>query len=247
MIFDREPGDWNELQTMVAQAFIETGFDAQVSVEVPLVRGKKEIDVLVREVINKITTLVFVECKYWNSAVPQEIVHGFRTVVADGGAHKGYIIAKTGFQSGAHEVRDKTNVEILTWEQFNKLYFSRWQKVADEKLARRAKRMIDFRDSPYGPKEEDRTYRLTETQRLSWIDIFRAGESFAGLGLGKILFKLDQGPYEVVYPEPDPSRVEFEDMFWKIKSHREFYDYMDPKFDEFMRRIDEWKAEYEQS
>jgi hypothetical protein len=46
MIFDREPTDWKELQAMVAQAFIEMGFDAKVSVKVQLVRGKKEMQSL---------------------------------------------------------------------------------------------------------------------------------------------------------------------------------------------------------
>jgi hypothetical protein len=33
------------------------------------------------------------ECKYWRSAVPQAVIHGFRTVVGDIGANKGYAIA----------------------------------------------------------------------------------------------------------------------------------------------------------
>lgn len=238
MIFDREPGDWKELQSMVAQAFREMNFDAQVGVEVPLVRGKKEIDVLVREEIDRITTLVFIECKFWNSAVPQEIVHGFRTVVADGGAHKGYIIAKTGFQSGAYAVSDKTNVEVLTWEEFNKLYFPRWQKAANDRMSGYGRRIVDFRDQPL---------HMTGSQSKAWHAIFQDGLRWGGLGLEQVLFKLDNGPYTVTYPEPDSSMVEIEDFFWQIKTHREFYDYMIPRLERFVRRIDEWKADYEPS
>ncbi len=236
MIFDREPGDWKELQTMVAQAFCEMNFDARVSVEVPLVRGKKEIDVLVREEIDRITTLVFIECKFWNSAVPQEIVHGFRTVVADGGAHKGYIIAKTGFQSGAYEVSDKTNVEVLTWEEFNKLYFPRWQRAANDRITSHDLQFQKFREQPL---------RMTETQSKAWHAIFQDGLRLTGNGFGRVLYKLDNGPYQMTYPEPDPSMVEIEDFFWQIKTHREFYDYMVPRLERFARRMDEWTADYE--
>jgi hypothetical protein len=250
MIFDREPADWKELQTMVAQAFREMGFDAQVGIEVPLVRGKKEIDVFVQEMIDKILTLLFIECKFWNSDVPQEIVHGFRTVVADGGAHKGYIIAKKGFQSGAYDVSEKTNVEVLTWDQFNKLYFSRWQKATQASLAAKANRLIAFRNYPYGPMVDEEIHNLTPDQHHAWAEIVASGLGFAVLGLRDILFELDGGPVRIIHPAVDINSHTVEtvkNMFWTVKTHREWYDYMDRKLDEFMLRIDQWHANYKKT
>ena len=48
-IFDREPADWAELQAMVGQLFAEVGCTVTVGETVTLVRGQKEIDVLVRD------------------------------------------------------------------------------------------------------------------------------------------------------------------------------------------------------
>lgn len=49
MIFDREPTDWSDLQNLVAQMFREAGCEVAIGQEVALVRGKKAIDVLVRD------------------------------------------------------------------------------------------------------------------------------------------------------------------------------------------------------
>src|SRR5213080_4807970 len=33
------------------------------------------------------------ECKFWTRPVPQEVVHAFRTVISDAGAHRGFVIS----------------------------------------------------------------------------------------------------------------------------------------------------------
>jgi hypothetical protein len=100
MIFDKPPATWEELQSLVHQTFVEMGCEAESPKTVKLVRGQKAVDVWVRDVREGILTLYFIECKYWATNVPQNEAHAFRTVVADGGAHKGIIITQTGFQSG---------------------------------------------------------------------------------------------------------------------------------------------------
>lgn len=97
-------------------------------------------------------------------------------------------------------------------------------------------RIRDFREQPL---------RMAEAQSKAWHAIFKDGLSLGGLAFERVLFKLDSGPYTVTYPEPDSSMVEIEDFFWKIETHREFYDDMIPRLESFVRRIDEWKAEYE--
>jgi hypothetical protein len=94
-IFDHESADWRELQERVAQLFSEIGCD----------------------VIPRRTQLLSIcECKFWSKPVPQEVIHSFRTVLSDLGAHRGFIIARTGFQAGAREAVTKTNLDLLTFE-----------------------------------------------------------------------------------------------------------------------------------
>jgi hypothetical protein len=46
-------------------------------------------------------------------ADPQQIVHSFRTVMADTGAHRGHTISRAGFQSGAFEATANTNIDLV--------------------------------------------------------------------------------------------------------------------------------------
>lgn len=118
MISDELPNTWQNLQDRVAEILGQCGFDAKVEVPVNLVRGTVNVDVVAEEEIKGRINTIFCECKFWKNPVPQHVAHGFRTVVADAGANTGYIIAKTGFQSGAFEAAKNTNIKLVTWEEF---------------------------------------------------------------------------------------------------------------------------------
>ncbi|WP_432443884.1 restriction endonuclease [Pedobacter gandavensis] len=66
------------------------------------------------------------ECKYWTAAIPQDVIFGFRTKVNDIGANIGLIISSSKFQSGAISAIDRTNVSLLTWDEFQTQYFDTW-------------------------------------------------------------------------------------------------------------------------
>lgn len=97
-IFDRESDDWQALQNMTGQLFREIGCEVEISRRLENVRGAKEIDVYARDVSIVPPAQCLCECKFWRRAVPQEVVHAFRTVMADVGAHRGFIISRGGFQ-----------------------------------------------------------------------------------------------------------------------------------------------------
>lgn len=245
MIFDEEPATWAELQTMVCQAFLEMGCKAEVSKTVDLVRGRKEIDVYVREISDNITTLIFVECKYWETRVPQEIVHGYRTVVTDGGAHKGYIIAKEGFQKGSYDVSEMTNVEILTWAEFNEMYLPRWKKAIQRELEEKSKRIIEFRHFPYGPMVDEEIHKLTQAQHHEWMEIVAEGTEYAIVGRRDVVHELGTHEVKLIRMGFDPhSEPIDETAFWIVKTPREFYDAICPKLDALIARIEKWHADY---
>ncbi len=62
------------------------------------------------------------------SNIPQNVIHGFRTVVNDLGCNIGYIITIRNFQSGSIRSSEYTNVELLNWERFQELFFQNWNE-----------------------------------------------------------------------------------------------------------------------
>lgn len=61
---------------------------------------------------------IICECKYWNTAVPQEKVFAFSRVVGDSGASLGLLISRFGFQEGAINAARYSNIKLLSWPEF---------------------------------------------------------------------------------------------------------------------------------
>jgi hypothetical protein len=133
--------NWTALQERVKELFLEMGYQARSPYSIELAgRGKKEIDVLVEDPNASIVTKYVIECKWWNSSVPQDTVHAFHTVVIGCGANAGYIISKIGFQSGAREAARQTNIQLLTFEELQRAFGDEWfahqVEIVDGLLAR---------------------------------------------------------------------------------------------------------------
>lgn len=126
MITSTTPSSWQDLQQQSARILAECGFAVEVEKKVKLVRGQAEIDVYAEETLKGRKYIILCECKHWKAAVPQTVVHAFRSVMADVGAHKGYIISSSGFQSGSRDAAEMTNVELVTWDQFQNVFEASW-------------------------------------------------------------------------------------------------------------------------
>jgi hypothetical protein len=126
MITTNIPQHWQELQSETARILAESGFVVETEEVVETARGKVEIDVYGQENIQGRWFTTLCECKHWKAAVPQAIIHGFRTVVSDIGANKGYIISLAGFQTGAFSAAELTNIELVTWAQFRDAFETSW-------------------------------------------------------------------------------------------------------------------------
>lgn len=127
-VFNRQPNSWGELQDFVGKMFSECNFDTQISKKIELVRGFKEIDVYAQDLSSEYKPIILVECKYWDSLVKQETVHSFRTVVSDFGANIGFIVSKSGFQSGCYEAAKNTNIKLVSLDELQDVYHQRWRK-----------------------------------------------------------------------------------------------------------------------
>jgi restriction system protein len=126
MITAHQPGDWRDLQNSVARILRECGFTVEIEKKIPMVRGQAEIDVYAEESVKGRRHVLIGECKHWKARVPQQVVHAFRTLVADSGGNVGYIISSSGFQAGALTAAELTNVRLVTWEEFQLEFEEGW-------------------------------------------------------------------------------------------------------------------------
>lgn len=147
-IFDRDPRDWRELQTMTGQMFTEIGCEVEVGKKLEIVRGTKEIDVYARDSHAVPPAVYLCECKFWRRPVPQEVVHAFRTVILDAGAHRGFIISNAGFQQGAFEAARNTNTDLVTFKRLQEIFFDRWRVAMAERFVPYADRLFPYWDFP---------------------------------------------------------------------------------------------------
>ncbi len=109
---------WQEYQEEAAEFFRSLGLDAQVDASVEGSRTSHDVDVLVnfRHVGFEVTWLV--ECKFWKEPVSKLHVLGLRQIVSDVGADRGIILSEKGFQSGAIEAANLTNVQVTSLAEF---------------------------------------------------------------------------------------------------------------------------------
>ncbi|MEA4895364.1 MAG: restriction endonuclease [Oscillospiraceae bacterium] len=128
MIYKEDPKNWLELQEYVKKTFVNCGYSAESPKVIETARSEKlEIDVFV-EIEGVPKQRIICECKYWDTNIPQAVVHAFRMQANDSGANMGLLISKKGFQSGAIEAARFSNVKLLTWAEFEKMYEKMWYK-----------------------------------------------------------------------------------------------------------------------
>jgi hypothetical protein len=141
MIFMKYPEHWTELQTLTSQLFTELGCSCEVEKEIDIMRGTKKVDVYVEDPISNPAMIYLCECKHWTTRVPKEVVHSFRTVLTDAGGNRGFIISSAGFQSGAYEAAQNSNVELVTWKELQEIFAERWINTMQNKLSELGKQI----------------------------------------------------------------------------------------------------------
>lgn len=106
--------DWFDYQEEVAAFFRSLGFDAKTNVRVAGVRTNHDIDVLVKMFRAGFEITWVIECKHWKSKVSKLHVLGLRSIVQEIGADRGILLSEAGFQSGAIEAAQLTNVVVTS-------------------------------------------------------------------------------------------------------------------------------------
>ncbi|MNF56474.1 Restriction endonuclease [compost metagenome] len=108
---------WYEFQEQIAEHFRSLGASATTNVKIEGVRTSHDIDVLVITKFLGINLKWVIEAKYWNSKVPKEKVLALRSIVGEVGADRGFLISDKGFQKGAIEAAESTNIQLTTFNE----------------------------------------------------------------------------------------------------------------------------------
>jgi restriction system protein len=106
--------DWADYQERAADFFRSIGLDAKTNVSLKGVRTSHDIDVVVSSEHVGFDLLWVVECKHWNAPVSKLHVLALREIVSDLGADRGILLAESGYQRGALEAANLTNVQLTS-------------------------------------------------------------------------------------------------------------------------------------
>jgi hypothetical protein len=113
----RNEEDWFRFQEEIKVHFTSIGANASTNIRVRGVRTCHDVDVLVKTYFLGENITWIVEAKHWKKKVTKEKVLALRSIVDDIGADRGFIISSTGFQSGAIEAAENTNVTLKTFKE----------------------------------------------------------------------------------------------------------------------------------
>lgn len=113
--------EWFDYQERVAEFFRTRGAHTHTNVTLTGARSTHDVDVVVRTESVGFSLLWLVECKHWSKPVNKLHVLALRTIVQDVGADRGMILAENGFQSGARECADLTNVWLGTLTELSEI------------------------------------------------------------------------------------------------------------------------------
>lgn len=108
---------WKKYQEDAAAFFRSLGLEALTDETVEGVRTKHDIDLLVKSHHVGFDITWIVECKLWKTPVTKLHVLALREIVSDIGADRGIILSESGFQSGAEEAANLTNVQLTSLEE----------------------------------------------------------------------------------------------------------------------------------
>ncbi len=226
LITENVPESWEQLEKIVATILEESGMLVEHGVTLPLPRGKVDVDVYAEETVDGIVHRTICECKHWRASVPKSVVHSFRTVMAESGANRGYIISMNGFQAGAIEAVEATNIELVTFEEFQRAYFAKWIN----KRVWTVEQQLDGFHTYYEPIGRPGYSKLKNKEECAAYDAVWNRYFFAGLML------MPFSPYlRMVRPQPYPSlpfdcseldkrKILVPDDIRAVKGYREFFE-----------------------
>lgn len=178
MIFNK-PKDWKELQEYVNRIFINIGYESSIEKNTTTPRGNINIDVFAVDLDSINKDIYIIECKWWNTQIPQTVIHAFTTVMSETGGNFGFIITKKGIQSGAIKYLKSTNIKAITFSGFQKLYFTNWyNKYFRPTLVILSSDLLGYIE-PINNRRFKHLDQLNKIQRIRYFELLDKYENFS--------------------------------------------------------------------
>ncbi|MFC2019313.1 restriction endonuclease [Chloroflexota bacterium] len=108
---------WRDYQENAAKLFTQLGCNTEIDATVQGARAHHNIDVWVTFNRFGLEHKWVIECKLYNRRIPKEKVLVLQGVVNDVGADRGILIAESGYQYGAYDAAQSTNIDLLTLDE----------------------------------------------------------------------------------------------------------------------------------
>ncbi|MDR6760257.1 hypothetical protein J2Y38_000436 [Flavobacterium sp. 2755] len=143
-IYENEPKTWKDLQNKSAEILTVCGYTCKTEKEIITVREKINVDVYAEMNSHISRSIIICECKFWKKKVPKNVVHSFRTIIADYGANYGLIISKMGFQSGAFDAIKNSNIQLVNWPEFENTFRAEWIRKKLIAISKTTKPLYDY-------------------------------------------------------------------------------------------------------
>ena len=112
--------EWYTFQEAIKEYFLSLGLYAETNKTIKGIRTEHDIGIYVDFSFIGLKTIWLIEAKYWNQKIDKNTVSAFMHRVNETCADKGIIISKKGFQTGAFEAAENSNILLRTFEELNK-------------------------------------------------------------------------------------------------------------------------------
>lgn len=222
---------WKKYQEDAASYFRSLGLDASTDTTVSGVRTSHDIDVLVKSHHAGFDIMWIVECKHWKTPVSKLHVLALREIVADVGADRGILLSEAGFQSGAREAANLTNVQVTS--------ISEMLETASSSIY--AMRLRDLFDRVGICK--DRYWEIPKDERIKVGLRSDVGEhDYSGAGIVDMCADLLTRAFRGIYPFQSKTIQAFI-LFGKDKhfeSPKEVVDLVEEKISDLEAKLDDY-------
>ena len=159
---------------------------------------------------------ILCECKHWNKPVKQNVIHSFRSICSDIGAHYGLIISKKGFQCGANESREHTNIHLLSFTEFQAAFFQEWRQGIFMEFVKMDNSLLPI--FPGNPNFIDDT---ALQEKLRPVRLFEKYEIFFGARLYTSYF-IERGEFPIVIMDPRGNPTSLKEI--TVRSPRQYFE-----------------------
>ena len=126
MIYSKDPKNWQQLESWVANVFTDIGCDTSVGIPAKDSDGIIDVDVWVVDNRDKPAVSYHVECKHWgDNQVGGKAVSRLIDDLGNTSANRGMIVSTSGFDQEAYDAAGGHPIDLLSFDELQTRYWPR--------------------------------------------------------------------------------------------------------------------------